>query len=183
MQGSAKDCKPTSGRKEFPFTWKGQAGFTKQTPISKQKQRERECGRRKARHRIDRVQQKEKKEGSGGKVAKFMVAISFGKGAIECERYIGNVNAEMCADFIHNSFPGMFEVSPNPTGKLFLQDGDPSQNSKAAKAAMDSIGCRLFTIPPRSPDLNPIENIFHLIGKVLKKRCFSIQHAFALSDL
>ena len=63
----------------------------------------------------------------------------------------------------------MFEVSPNPTGKLFLQDGDPSQNSKAAKAAMDSIGCRLFTIPPRSPDLNPIENIFHLIGKVLKK--------------
>ena len=113
---------------------------------------------------------KGKKEGSGGKVAKFMVAISFGKGVIKCERYIGNVNAEMCADFIHNSFPGMFEVSPNPTGKLFLQDGDPSQNSKAAKAVMYSIGCRLFTIPPRSPDLNPIENIFHLIGeKVLKK--------------
>ena len=34
---------------------------------------------------------------------------------------------------------------------------------------MDSIGCRLFKIPPRSPDLNPIENVFHLIGKQLKK--------------
>ena len=27
----------------------------------------------------------------------------------------------------------------------------------------------MFSIPPRSPDLNPIENTFHLIGKKLKK--------------
>ena len=39
---------------------------------------------------------------------------------------------------------------------------------KKAKDAINSIGCRLFSIPPRSPDLNPIENIFHLIGKQLK---------------
>ena len=34
---------------------------------------------------------------------------------------------------------------------------------------MDSVGCRRFKIPPRSPDLNPIKNMFHLIGKHLKK--------------
>ena len=34
---------------------------------------------------------------------------------------------------------------------------------------MDSVGFRLFKIPPRSPDLNPIQNTFHLIGKQLKK--------------
>lgn len=31
------------------------------------------------------------------------------------------------------------------------------------------VGCRLFKIPARSPDLNPIENVFHLIGKNLRQ--------------
>ena len=28
---------------------------------------------------------------------------------------------------------------------------------------MESVGCWLFEIPPRSPDINPIENMFHLL--------------------
>ena len=112
---------------------------------------------------------KGKKEGVGGKMAKFMVAIAYQKGVIKCHQYEGAINAETCKSFIDENFPDMFEKSGNTKGKLFLQDGDPSQNSKLAKDAMDSIGCRLFKIPPRSPDLNPIENIFHLIGKQLKK--------------
>ncbi len=31
------------------------------------------------------------------------------------------------------------------------------------------MGYLKFSIPPRSPDLNPIENIFHLVGKKRKK--------------
>lgn len=112
---------------------------------------------------------KGKKEGVGGTMARFMVAISYGKGVIKCHQYSGNVNGELCASFIEKHFPGMFENSTNPKGRLFLQDGDPSQNSAKAKKAMETVGCRLFQIPPRSPDLNPIENIFHLIGKQLKK--------------
>ena len=111
---------------------------------------------------------KGKKEGSGGKMAKFMVAISYNRGIIKCSQYTGNVNSEFCASFIQEHFPDMFENSANVKGKLFLQDGDPSQNSKLARDAMDLVGCKLFKIPPRSPDLNPIENIFHLIGKKLK---------------
>lgn len=111
---------------------------------------------------------KGKKEGVGGKVAKFMVAIAHGRGVIKCLLY-KKLNGEMCANFIRNHFPAMFADSPNPRGKLFLQDGDPSQNSKVSKVAMDSIGCRLFHIPARSPDLNPIENVFHNIGKILRQ--------------
>ena len=44
---------------------------------------------------------------------------------------------------------------------MFVQDGDPSQNSKAAKTALSKIGAVQFSIPPRSPDLNPIENVFN----------------------
>ena len=53
----------------------------------------------------------------------------------------------------------------NPKGKLFVQDGDPSQNSKKAKDAIHAIGARKFSIPPRSPDINPIENIFHQVKR------------------
>lgn len=32
--------------------------------------------------------------------------------------------------------------------------------------------CELLKIPPRSPDLNPIENIFHIASKKLAKDAF-----------
>ena len=112
---------------------------------------------------------KGKKEGVGGRMIKFMVAIAHNKGVIKCHQFTGPINSETCKSFIDDHFSDMFANSAKPKGKLFLQDGDPSQNSKIACDAMDSVGCKLFKIPPRSPDLNPIENIIHLIGKQLKK--------------
>ena len=50
---------------------------------------------------------------------------------------------------------------------MFVQDGDPSQNSKAAKTALDKIGAVQFSITPRSPDHNPIENVLKLLEKKL----------------
>ncbi len=49
----------------------------------------------------------------------------------------------------------------------FLMDNDPSQTSKAARKAMENIDAKFFKIPARSPDLNPIENTFHLVKKSL----------------
>ena len=54
----------------------------------------------------------------------------------------------------------MFNDSINPIGRLFAQDGDPGQNSKAATKEIAKIGVQQISIPPRFPDLNPIENIF-----------------------
>ena len=48
-----------------------------------------------------------------------------------------------------------------------MQDGDPSQNSCKARSTWDKIRARKFSIPARSPDLNPIENIFHIVKKKL----------------
>ena len=53
--------------------------------------------------------------------------------------------------------------------KLWIQDGDPSQNCKSAREAWKALGATLLKIPPRSPDLNPIENIFHLATRELNK--------------
>ena len=32
------------------------------------------------------------------------------------------------------------------------------------------IGVRMFAIPPRSPDISPVENLFHLLQKELTKQ-------------
>ena len=44
-----------------------------------------------------------------------------------------------------NTLQVLFKKCPNPKGKLFLQDGDPSQNSCKARSAWDKIGPRKFS--------------------------------------
>ena len=83
---------------------------------------------------------KGKKEGVGSRTAKFFCAIAYGRGFIECHHYTERLNGQFCEDYIKERFPEMFQVSANPSGKLFLQDGDPNQNSPAAKLAMDAVG-------------------------------------------
>ena len=106
-------------------------------------------------------------EGTGGSVAHFMAAIAYGKGVIAAEQFFGRINADTFSSFVSEHFASMFKKCPNPKGKLFLQDGDPSQNICKARYAWDKIGARKFSIPACSPDLNPIESIFHIIKKKL----------------
>ena len=70
---------------------------------------------------------KGKKEGVGGRMVRFMVAIAHNKGGIKCRQYFGPINSETCKSFIDEQFSDMFKNSANPKGKLFLQDGDPFQ--------------------------------------------------------
>ena len=48
-------------------------------------------------------------------------------------------------------------------------DNDPSQRSKLATDALKDVGAELLEIPPRSPDLNPIENVFNNVKSKLVK--------------
>lgn len=107
------------------------------------------------------------KEGSGGKVLKLMVAISYGKGVVHCYPY-----TSLNGDEFHHYAQEHFDEILKKTGKgtrLFLQDNDPSQNCKQVKALLKRNKIKQLTIPPRSPDLNPIENVFHLLKMKLRK--------------
>ena len=104
----------------------------------------------------------------GTKQVHFICAISHGKGVICCEQYEGKMSGELFANFVDENFEQVFQKSCNPRAKRFLQDGCPSQNSKRALASIDQTNAKLFSIPPRSPDLNPIENVFHLVKKRLQ---------------
>ena len=100
---------------------------------------------------------------------KVFVANAYGHGAVLCEQYEEQLTGQFCANFVREHFENAFENSSNLRGKLFLQDGDPSQNSLKAKNAIFDIGARMFSIPSRSPDINPIENFFHLVKKQLNR--------------
>lgn len=105
--------------------------------------------------------------GSGGRVAKFMVAVSYGNGVILCEQY-EKLNGRYFKSLVEREFPRMFNIAAKRGPKLFIQDGDPSQNSCIACAAWRKLGAKLISIPARSPDINCIENIFNIIKGILK---------------
>jgi transposase len=113
------------------------------------------------------------KEGTGGKVAKFVVSITHGKGVISCEPYDNIMTGAFFAQFVDDHFADIFDAADKETN-LFIQDGDPCQNSAIACAAMKRVKAQLLKIPARSPDLNPIENVFHIAGKKLREDAISM---------
>ena len=65
--------------------------------------------------------------GHGGKVTSFFVAISLGKRICHCKHY-EKLSGKLFAEFIENNFVEIFKSSCNPTGNVFVQVGNPSQN-------------------------------------------------------
>ena len=109
--------------------------------------------------------------GTGGRVLKLFVAISFRQGVICCEEY-ERLDGEFLKSFVTEHFPEFLRDSKKGHSCLFIQDGDPRQNSARAQKAIASIGAKLLVIPPRRPDLNPIENVFYLVSKRLDIEVF-----------
>ena len=110
---------------------------------------------------------KGKRAGTGGRMSNFMVALSPNRGVVFCEQYYRRWNGDSFSAMVKKHFPGIYERTGHITGTLFLQDGCPVQNSAKARKAFDKVNAKVFPIPPRSPDLNPIENFFNLIAQKL----------------
>ena len=57
--------------------------------------------------------------------------------------------------------------------RLFVMDNDPSRRSKSATMALTEIEAELLEIPPRSPDIDCIENVFHLVKRYLEEEAIA----------
>ena len=111
---------------------------------------------------------KGRKEGSGGKVAKFFVAVAYGKGVVMCHHHEWTINGKNFSKLIKEEFPKAFNECGAPKGnRRFLMDGCPKQNAALCRNTWESKNYALVKIPVRSPDLNIIENFFHLVRKRL----------------
>ena len=52
----------------------------------------------------------------------------------------------------------------------FHQDGAPSHTSKATRCWLADHDIHLFPHPPSSPDLSPIENVWHILKARIRQR-------------
>jgi len=114
------------------------------------------------------VTAKGKKEGT--KTSNFMVGISYDRGVVLCHKYSGTITGEKLENIVKESFGEALKNSISPRGKRILLDGCPQQNSRRALKAYESVGALIMKIPPRSPDLNPIENFFNLAKRALRQQ-------------
>ena len=119
------------------------------------------------------VTAKGKHVGSGGRVVKMIVAISYGKGVIYCEQY-EKLDGNYYANFIRRNFQNMFQKS-GKCSKLFVQDNCPILNCARARKALKEVGGELFPIPKRSGDLNPIENVFNVAKEELRTQAITFK--------
>ena len=99
---------------------------------------------------------------SGGRVAHFIMAIAHQKSIV----------GDIFSDFMKIHFQETFNHGKIPQDKSFLQDGCPVQNSKKERQALKTVGAIKFSIPPRSADFNPIENISNYFKIELRNQAF-----------
>ena len=102
-------------------------------------------------------------------MVRIHAAISYGKGTVLAKSY-RKLTGKTFAKFVKKQFPAVLkrcEISGQ--SRLFLQDGDPSQNSERVRNTLSDMNVTIFNIPPRSPDLNPIENVFKLLADTLRR--------------
>ena len=56
-----------------------------------------------------------------------------------------------------------------PTHHRLMQDNDPKHTSRAARQFMEEEGVNWWKTPPKSPDCNPIENMWHELKEYLRR--------------
>ncbi|KAK2547372.1 hypothetical protein P5673_032670 [Acropora cervicornis] len=112
---------------------------------------------------------KSRKKGTGGKVLRLLLAISYDKGVICCEPYEYMTGGNF-ATFVDQHFHRLFQLAGKGDSRLWMQDGDPSQNSALAKAAIARVNSTVIKLPPRSPDLHVVENVIVIVNSQLRKQ-------------
>jgi transposase len=75
----------------------------------------------------------------------------------------GPVNAETFAQYIEDCLAPSLEA-----GDILIMDNLPAHKSERVTQAVESAGCTLVYLPPYSPDLNPIENMWSKVKATMR---------------
>ena len=86
-------------------------------------------------------------------------SVAIFEGIMDAEFYISLLRAHLLP-CIREKFPDHHKL---------MQDNDPKHTSKAAKQFFDMESVNWWKTPPESPDMNPIENLWHELKEFIRR--------------
>ena len=82
----------------------------------------------------------------------------------------GIMDTEMYVHILEKALlPSARKLYPG-TNYLFMQDNDPKHTSRRAREFFADNGIEWWKTPPDSPDLNPIENVWHELKESIRRK-------------
>ena len=87
---------------------------------------------------------------------------------VECET---NINSAIYVSILHEGYLPIFSNGQmNKVNSLFMENGAPCHSARATQLWLSQIGINKLPWPSQSLDMNPIENLWGILDRNLRKK-------------